>query len=214
MKVPVGVLLSGSGTNLQALMDACAAPSFPAEIRLVISNRADAYGLERARLAGIPTLCVPHRGRSRADFEAELVAAFQGAGVQWICCAGFMRVLTPAFLDAFPNRVLNIHPALLPAFPGLDGQGQAHAAGVRIAGATVHLVDAGTDTGPILCQGAVPALPADDRDALQQRILAMEHRLYPMALRWAAEGRIQLTGRQVQIDLLPGEALALWEAAG
>ena len=214
MRVPVGVLLSGSGTNLQALIDACAAPGGPAHIALVISNRADAYGLERAQQAGIPTLCVPHRGRSRADFEAELVAAFTQAGVQWVCCAGFMRVLTPAFLDAFPNRVLNIHPALLPAFPGLDGQWQAHAAGVRIAGATVHLVDAGTDTWPILCQGAVPALPTDDRNALQQRILAMEHRRYPMALRWAVEGRIQLTGRQVHIDLRPGEALALWDAGG
>ena len=210
-KVPVGVLLSGSGTNLQALIDACADPAFPARIAVVISNRPKAYGLERARLAGIPAVHVGHRRyESRPAFEQALTEVLLEHEVQWVACAGFMRILTEHFLAAWPQRVLNIHPALLPAFPGVDGQGQAQAYGVRIAGATVHLVDAGTDTGPIVAQAAVPALQDDDREALQQRILTLEHRLYPMALRMAVEGRLRVEGRKTFVDLVEGESLLLW----
>lgn len=198
-KTPVGVLISGSGTNLQALLDACAAPDFPARVAVVISNRRDAYGLERARAAGVPAVWVPHRGKARADFDAELVAALREHGAQWVCLAGFMRIVTPVFLDAFPQRVLNIHPALLPAFPGVHAQAQALAAGVKVAGATVHFVDAGTDTGPIIAQGAVPVLDDDDEDALKARILAVEHELYPRALRQAVEGRLRVEGRRVVV---------------
>ena len=197
-KVRVGVLLSGSGTNLQALLDACVAPDFPAAIEVVVSNRRSAFGLKRAEAAGIRTAWVP---RNRFDtveaWEDALVAAL--GEVRWVACAGFMRLLSPHFLGHFPDRVLNIHPALLPAFPGVDGQGQAHSYGVRIAGCTVHLVDAGTDTGPIIAQGAVPVLPGDDRDTLQQRILAVEHQLYPRVLRWAAEDRLSVEGRTVHV---------------
>ena len=140
-RVPFGVLLSGSGTNLQALLDAAAQPDFPGRPAVVISNRRDAYGLERARQAGVPAVWIPHRGKDREEFDAELVATLRAHAVEWVALAGFMRLVTPTFLDAFPQRVINIHPALLPAFPGVDGQGQAHAYGVRIAGATVHFVD-------------------------------------------------------------------------
>lgn len=209
-KVPVGVLVSGGGTNLQALMDACAHPDFPARIALVISNRRGAFGLERARKAGIPALWIPHRGKQRADFDTELVAALHEHGVQWVCCAGFMRILTPVLLDAFENRVLNIHPSLLPAFPGLHAQSQALHHGARIAGATVHLVDAGEDTGPIVCQGATAVLPDDTEDSLQQRILAVEHVLFPRALRWAVQDRLTVDGRTVQIDLPAGGQPWVW----
>ena len=200
----IGVLLSGGGTNLQALLDA------GLDVSVVISNRPRAYGLERARLAGVPAIHIGHRKyASRADFEEALTDCLVEHGVRWVACAGFMRILTPTFLDAWPERVLNIHPALLPAFPGVDGQGQAHAYGVRIAGATVHFVDAGTDTGPIVAQAAVAVLPDDDRDALQQRILAKEHLLYPMCLRMAVEGRLRVEGRRVHVDLRDGESLLL-----
>jgi phosphoribosylglycinamide formyltransferase-1 len=194
------VLISGSGTNLQALLDACAAPSFPARVAVVISNRRDAFGLERARAAGVPAVWIPHRGKTRGAFDAELVAALQGHGVEWVCLAGFMRIVTPVFLGAFPQRVLNIHPALLPAFPGIQAQAQALAAGVKVAGATVHFVDAGTDTGPIIAQGAVPVRDDDDEDALKARILAVEHELYPRALRQAVEGRLRIDGRRVVVQ--------------
>ena len=210
MRVPVGVLISGSGTNLQALLDAAAAPDFPAEIAVVIANRADAYGLERARAAGVPTRIVPHRGRSREDFEADLLHALDAHGVEWVALAGFMRLLTGGFLGRYPGRVLNIHPALLPAFPGTHAQEQAWKAGVRIAGATVHLVDEGTDTGPIILQGAVGVRPDEDCDALKDRILAIEHQLYPRALRWAAEGRLHLEDGRLHLDLPDGEQAYLF----
>lgn len=209
-RVPVAVLISGSGTNLQALIDACASDDFPATIAVVVSNRRDAFGLERARQAGIPAVWIPHRGKARAEFDGELVASLQAHGVEWVCLAGFMRIVTEVLLGAFPGRVLNIHPALLPAFPGTHGQAQALGGGVRIAGATVHFVDGGTDTGPIVAQGAVPVLPEDDEDALKQRILRVEHRLYPQVLRQAAEGRLRVEGRTVHVDLAPGETSALF----
>jgi len=209
-RVPVGVLVSGGGTNLQALIDAAAAPDYPAQIAVVLSNRRDAGGLDRARAAGLPAQWIPHREKSREDFDAELVAVLQSHGCQWVCLAGFMRLLTPVFLDAYAGRVLNIHPALLPAFPGIHGQRQAHDAGVQIAGATVHFVDTGMDTGPIIAQGAVPRLPDDTVDDLQARILGVEHQLFPRVLRWAVQGRIQVAEGRVQVDLPPGEQRWIW----
>jgi phosphoribosylglycinamide formyltransferase-1 len=209
-RVGVAVLISGSGTNLQALLDAAAAPDWPGRIALVISNRRDAFGLERARAAGVPALWIPHRGKSKEEFETELLAALDEHGVQWVALAGFMRLLSGRFLSHFPNRVLNIHPALLPAFPGLHAPEQALEAGVRVSGATVHLVDEGTDTGPIICQGAVPVLPGDDLDSLKARILTLEHQLYPLALRWAVEGRLQVKRGRIDLDLTEGERAWLW----
>ena len=190
------MLISGSGTNLQALIDAARAPDYPGRVAVVISNRADAHGLRRAEAAGIPALCISHRQRSREDFERELIAVLQAHRVQWVALAGFMRVLTPCFLDAFPQRVLNIHPSLLPAFPGLDAQGQAIAHGVRITGATVHLVDVGVATGPILPQGALSVAVGESRESLRQRLLVLEHQLYPRALALALSGQLQLGGSQ------------------
>lgn len=211
-RVAVGVLASGSGTNLQALLDACEAPDFPARIAVVLSNRPKAFALERARRAGIPTEVVLRRDHpSRADWDAAAVSRLQAYGVEWVCLAGFMKIVTPTFLASFPDHVLNIHPSLLPAFRGLHAQAQALAAGVRVAGCTVHLVDAGTDTGPIIIQGAVPVLQGDDEDALKARILSVEHRVFPLALRWAAEGRLSLVDGQLVVDLLPTEARWIWK---
>ena len=209
--MPIGVLISGSGTNLQALIDACLAPDFPARIAVVISNKKSALGLERARKAGIPAVWIP--GRKYADrtaHETVITDCLKEHGVQWVACAGYMRILSSGFVDTWPNRILNIHPSLLPAFPGLDAQGQAFNAGVQIAGATVHLVDAGCDSGPILAQGATAVLPGDSRDTLQQRILRIEHQLYPRVVRWAAEGRIHVEEGLAQVNLPTNEARFLW----
>ncbi len=212
----VGVLISGSGTNLQALIDASREATFPAEIAVVVSDRSAALGLERARLAGIPA--VFHGARSfagdRDAYDAALAGLLHEHGVEWVALAGFLRLVGSALLDAFPWRVLNIHPALLPSFPGLHAQEQALAAGVRITGATVHLVDRGCDTGPIVLQGAVPVLPGDDGPALSARILRLEHQLYPRALRWAVEGRIQVVDGTVVVTPPPGEDLTLGVVAG
>jgi len=206
VRARLGVLISGGGTNLQAILDATADPAYPAEVAVVFSNRDDAGGLERARRAGVPTAVLSHRGwQDRAAFDRAVVDVLRQHGVGWVCLAGYMRVVTRAMLDAFPGRVLNIHPALLPAFPGLHAQKQALEAGVRVAGATVHLVDEGTDTGPILAQGAVGVRPDDDEASLSARILTVEHRLYPMVIRWAAEGRIRLEGRRALVDLPEGQ---------
>lgn len=211
-KVPVAVLVSGSGTNLQAILDSSADPSFPARIAVVISDRARAHGLVRARDAGIPLAVVHQRDHpDRESYDRALVDVLQRHGVSWVCLAGFLRIVTPVLLRAFPNRVLNIHPALLPAFPGLHGQRQALEHGVRISGATVHVVDEGTDTGPIVIQGAVPVLPHDDVETLQARILRMEHRIYPIALRWAAESRLTVERDRVRIDLRQGEQTFLFD---
>jgi phosphoribosylglycinamide formyltransferase-1 len=202
-RVPVGVLVSGRGSNLMALMDACEAPDFPARIALVVSNVPDALALARAEQRGIATAVVPHRGLPREEFDTKLVEAL--GGCEWVCLAGFMRLLTPVFLGAFPGRVLNVHPALLPSFPGVHGARQALEYGVTQAGATVHFVDTGVDTGPIIAQGTVEVRPDDTEDTLAARILTVEHRLFPMALRWAAEGRIRLEGRRARVDLREGE---------
>lgn len=196
MKPPtkIGVLLSGEGTNFQAILDAIAAGTLQARVAVVISNVASAGGLERARKAGIPAIVVDHRKfSSRRDFDNACVEVMVGHGVDYVVLAGFMRVVTSELLDAFPMRVLNIHPALLPAFPGLNAQSQAFRYGARISGCTVHFVDVGTDTGPIVAQTAVPVLSTDDDMSLRQRILVEEHKLLPLVLQWLAEDRVTVS---------------------
>ncbi len=211
MSARVAVLASGSGSNLQALIDDCAQPDAPARIALVISNRREAFALERARLAAIPAQHLPRsRQESRQDYDARLVEALQAQQIDWVCLAGWMLLVTPVFLRAFPSRVLNVHPALLPSFPGLDGAAQALAHGARVTGATVHLVDEGCDTGPILCQGAVPVLPDDDLARLQARIHRVEHRLYPRALRLVLQGQPRVQGRVVYFDGQPQARTYEW----
>lgn len=193
MALKLGVLLSGTGTNLQAILDAVAQGRLDADVRVVVSNVASAGGLKRAQRARVPIEVVDHREYvSRKEFDGRLVSVLEGHGVEWVMLAGFMRVLTPRFLDAFPMRVVNIHPSLLPAFPGLNAQSQAFSYGVRIAGCTVHFVDNGTDTGPIIAQAAVPVLAEDDDEALRMRILAQEHVLLVDVLQWIAEGRVSV----------------------
>ena len=192
----VGVLLSGRGSNFLALHDATLRGELPAEIVLVASNVAAAPGLARGRERGLPAVAVPHRDEpDRASHEAKLIAALRGAEVDWVCLAGYMRLLSPAFVAAFPRRILNIHPSLLPCFPGVDAQAQALAHGVKLTGCTVHLVDEGLDSGPIVVQRAVPVLDGDSPETLAARILEQEHVAYPEALRslltrpWEIRGR-------------------------
>lgn len=189
----LGVLISGRGSNLGAILDAIASKRLDAEVRVVISNKASAGGLDAARAAGVPARVVAHQEfPDRASFDGALVAALREAGVEWVVLAGFMRIVTPVLLDAFPARVVNIHPSLLPAFPGVDAQAQALAYGARITGCTVHLVDAGTDTGPIIAQAAVPVIEGDDRDRLAARILVHEHELLVRVLGWIAAGKVSV----------------------
>jgi phosphoribosylglycinamide formyltransferase-1 len=196
--LPIGILISGSGSNLQAVIDAIARRELSARIHVVISNRADAYGLVRARQQGIPAVVIDHKEfSSREAFEAALIQSLQTHQVELVVLAGFMRVLTPFFVRAFPQRIMNIHPALLPAFPGTHAQRQALQHGARIAGATVHFVDDETDHGPIITQAAVPVYPDDTEETLSIRILAQEHRLYPQAIHLFAEGRLEIRGRNV-----------------
>jgi phosphoribosylglycinamide formyltransferase-1 len=208
--VRVGVAISGSGSNLQALLDAARAPDAPFTVAVVVSDRARAFGLQRATDAGVPTVYLPAAGRSRDAYDTALADCLRTHEVDWVCLAGFMRLVGAPLLTAFPQRVLNIHPSLLPAFPGLDAAKQALDHGVRVTGATVHLVDTGMDTGPIVVQGAVPVQPDDTLATLQQRIHTVEHQIYPLAVRWAAEGRLQVEGRRVQVDLPLGTPAALW----
>jgi len=189
--IKVGVLISGGGTNLQAIIDAIASGALDAQIGVVVSNVAGAGGLERARKAGIPAIHVNHKAfADRCAFDTALVNVLEAHNVEWIVLAGFMRIVTHVLLNAFPMRVVNIHPSLLPAFKGVDAPAQAHRYGVRVAGCTVHFVDDGTDTGPILAQAAVPVLDDDDETALRERILTAEHILLPQALQWIAQGRV------------------------
>lgn len=185
----VGVLISGRGSNLASLIEASREPSYPAEIVLVLSNKADAYGLVRAKEAGIATRVVSHKGfPSREEFDAVITDALKEARVDLVCNAGFMRLHSAAFVREWSGRQLNIHPSLLPAFRGLHPQARALEAGVRVSGATVHFVSEEMDAGPIVAQGAVPVLPGDTEESLSARILAMEHRLYPLALKLVASG--------------------------
>lgn len=196
-RLKVGVLISGRGSNLQALIDAAADSAYPAEIALVISNRAEALGLARAARAGISHRVVAESDRTA--FAAAADAALQQTGIELVALAGFMRILDRAFVGAWRDRLLNIHPSLLPAFPGLRAQRQALAAGVKLAGCTVHFVRPEIDSGPIVAQAAVPVLPGDDEEQLAARILAAEHRLYPWAVRLFAEGRLRIRGGRVEI---------------
>jgi phosphoribosylglycinamide formyltransferase-1 len=198
MSVPIGVLVSGRGSNLQAILEACARPGFPAHVAVVISDRERAVALERARAAGIEALWInPKDYADREAFDRVLVQELNARGVGLVCNAGFMRILSPVYVRAFAGRSLNIHPSLLPAFPGLHAQRQALDHGVKVAGATVHFVDEGMDSGPIVLQAAVPVEPGDTEETLSARILVQEHRLYPEAIRLFVEGRLRIEGRRV-----------------
>ncbi len=200
-KLKIAVLASGSGSNLQAIIDEIAAGLLPAELCLVISDKPDAYALQRAQKANVPTkILLPQDFASRSDYDAHLVQILQAAKVEVVALAGYMRLVTPTLLNAFPQRVLNIHPALLPSFPGLHAQRQAFEYGVKVAGCTVHFVDEGMDSGPIILQAPVPVLDTDDADSLTARILEQEHIIYPLALRLLAEEKLHIVGRRVQID--------------
>jgi phosphoribosylglycinamide formyltransferase 1 len=194
----LGVWISGRGSNLQALIEACADPAYPAEIGLVISDRTDAAGLARAAAAGIPAVTLADH--SRSEFGAAADAQLRAGRVDLVCLAGFMRLLDTSFVQAWRDHLVNIHPSLLPAFPGLHAQRQALAAGVRFAGCTVHFVRPEVDTGPIIAQAVVPVHPDDDKAQLSARILAAEHRLYPLAVRLVAEKRTRIVGGKVEID--------------
>ena len=198
MKPRLGVLISGRGSNLQAIIDAIGDARLAATIAVVISNRADAAGLQRARGAGIETLHLnPRDYPGRDAYDAALAQALVASDVDLVCLAGFMRFVGPRLLEVFPNRILNIHPSLLPSFPGLDAQRQALEHGVQIAGATVHLVTSELDGGPIVAQAAVPVLPGDTVDTLSARVLIEEHRIYPDAIRTVLEGGWTLDGRRL-----------------
>lgn len=197
----VAVLVSGRGSNLQALLDACADPSHPAEIVRVISNVPGAYALERAEKAGVPTQVIDHRNfDDRPTFEAALNEALDAAEAEIVCLAGFMRLLTDAFVDRWYNRMINIHPSLLPSFKGLHTHERALEAGVRFHGCTVHYVRADMDAGPIIAQAAVPVHPDDNADTLAARVLDAEHRIYPLALKLVAEGKARVSGQRVIIS--------------
>lgn len=197
-KLRLGVLASGRGSNLQSIMDAAAAGKIKAEVAVVFSDNKDAFALERARKAGIPALHLnPRDFGSKEQYERAVLKLLNEHGVQLVCLAGYMRIVGRVILDAFPNRVINIHPALLPAFPGLHGQQQAWDYGVKFSGCTVHFVDEGMDTGPIILQAVVPVCDDDTADTLADRILEQEHKIYPEAVGLIAEGRLKLNGRKV-----------------
>lgn len=200
-RLRLGVLVSGRGSNLQALIDACADPAFPAEIALVVSNVAGAFAVERAQRAGIATAVLPHRDYpDRAAFDGAVHARLTGAGVGLVCLAGFMRLLTTGFVDAWHDRMVNIHPSLLPLFKGLHPQQQALDAGVRVSGCTVHFVRNAMDAGPILVQAVVPVRPDDTADVLADRILGAEHAAYPLAVRLIADGRVRVEDERAIIS--------------
>ncbi|MDA8233430.1 MAG: phosphoribosylglycinamide formyltransferase [Clostridia bacterium] len=198
MSLNLGILASGSGSNLQAIVDACERGDVVARVKVVISDKAGAYALERARAKGIAAVHInPKEFSGKEFFEAEIVRVLQLHEVELVCLAGYMRLVGDKLLGAFPQRVMNIHPALLPAFPGLHGQQQAFDYGVRFSGCTVHFVDHGMDTGPIILQAVVPVLTDDTAESLAARILEQEHKIYPQAIQLYAEGRLRVVGRKV-----------------
>ena len=198
MNKRIGVLLSGRGSNFQALADSIASRRIPgAEIAIVISNREGAPGVDRAKTSGIATRVIPSKGLERETYDRQVVAALNDHQVDLVCLAGYMRLLSPYFVASFPNRILNIHPSLLPAFPGLESQRQALEYGVKFAGCTVHFVDENLDAGPIVLQSAVPVKDDDTEDTLSARILEEEHRIYSEAVRIVLEGRYKIEGRRV-----------------
>lgn len=209
--VNLGVLVSGGGTNLQAMIDAIGDSRLDARIRTVVSNREEAYGLVRARRHGIPTRVVKHHDFStREAYDRVLVEHLHASEVDLVVLAGFMRLLSPLFVRSFPNRIMNIHPALLPAFPGLHVQAKALEYGVRFAGCTVHFVNEECDAGPIIAQAVVPVLPDDTEESLSQRILLQEHRIYPMAIQLYAEGRLEVKGRTVRVKGWSADSSLAW----
>lgn len=194
----VGVLISGRGSNLQALLDAAKDPAYPARVACVISNKADAPGLDRARTANVPALVLDQRAfADKEDFEKALTQKLEEHGAQLVCLAGFMRLLSPEFVEAWRDRLINIHPSLLPAFPGLDTHKRAIEEGVKFAGCTVHFVRAQMDRGPVIVQAAVPVTPDDTEESLATRVLEAEHKIYPQAVRWIAEGRVNVHEEKV-----------------
>ena len=203
-RLKLGVLISGRGSNLQALIAACTAASYPAEIVLVLANKPDAHGLEHAQEAGIATAVVEHGNfPDRESFDKAVSAKRQEANVEWVCLAGFMRLLSSWFVETWHDRIINIHPSLLPAFKGIDAHAQAIAAGVKLSGCTVHIVRTEMDAGPILVQAAVPLLPEDTEDSLAARILNVEHQCYPLAVRLIAEGRVRIDGDTAIVAMPP-----------
>lgn len=199
-KLRIGALVSGFGSNLLAIMEAIEKKELNAEIRMVISNKKTALALERASERGIKTCHLdPAQYKSLNDYDKEIVRFFRESGVEWVVLAGYLKLVSDDLLSAFPNRVLNIHPSLLPAFPGLYAQRQALEYGVKVTGCTVHLVDSGLDTGPIIVQAAVPVLENDTEESLKKRILEKEHHLYPLALKWISEKRLKIEGRKIVI---------------
>ena len=214
-KLKVAVLISGRGSNLQALIDACAEPRFPAQIVLVIANVANAPGLERARAAGIPTEMIPHSAYDRREaFDAAMDSRLAEAGVELVCLAGFMRILSDGFVRKWQGRLINIHPSLLPSFKGVAVHEQAIGAGVKISGCTVHYVISELDSGPPVAQAAVAVHQDDTADSLAQRVLEAEHRLYPLALRLIAEGRARLENGRVVFRDCPSTDGMLQNPAG
>lgn len=199
-KLRLGVLVSGSGSNLQSIIDRAESGLLNAEIRVTISNNPDAYALVRCEKHDIPAVVIRHQEfRTREDFDRHMIEVLKAHEVELVVMAGFMRVLTPLFLNAFPMRIMNIHPALLPAFPGTHVQQQAIDYGVKFSGCTVHFADEGVDTGPVIIQAVVPVLPRDTADTLAARILKEEHRIYPQAIQLYAEGRLLVSGRKVVV---------------
>jgi phosphoribosylglycinamide formyltransferase-1 len=195
----IGVLISGRGSNLQAIIDAIDKEELAARISVVVSNKADAYGLERARVHGIEAVLIPSKGKERTDFEREVAEVLEARGVELVCLAGFMRLLSPYFIRRFKNRIMNIHPALLPAFPGEDAQRQAFEYGSKVTGCTVHFVDEGVDTGPVIIQMPVGVDEEDTVESLSARILEHEHLAYPAAIQLFAEKRLSIEGRRVHV---------------
>jgi phosphoribosylglycinamide formyltransferase-1 len=206
-KLPIAVLISGSGTNLQSIIDAIAANRLDAKIEVVLSNRADAFGLVRAKGHGIPNEVLDHKSfPSREAYDQAIVDLLRARGVQLVALAGFMRLLSPVFVAAFSNRIMNIHPALLPSFPGLHVQKKALEHGVRFSGCTVHFVNEECDEGPIIIQAVVRVFPDDTEEQLAERILKQEHRIYPRAIQLYAQGRLHVVGRKVLVDGLDQDA--------
>ncbi|MGA2192389.1 MAG: phosphoribosylglycinamide formyltransferase [Nitrospirota bacterium] len=200
-KTVLGVLASGRGSNLQAIIDAIEAGSLNAELAVVVSDKEDAYALERARKHGAKAYFIDPKGvRRREDYDLKILEALRAHKVDLVLLAGYMRLISPVLVEAFENKIMNIHPALLPSFPGLHVQKKAIDYGVRFSGCTVHFVDGGMDTGPIIIQAVVPVHPGDDEDALAARILEQEHRIYPEAVRLFTEGRLRVAGRRVIVE--------------
>ncbi len=214
-QVPIAVLISGSGTNLQAIIDAVEARRLDASIKLVLSNKAEAFGLERAKRHSLPTEVLDHKNYpSREAYDQAVVDRLQARGVELVVLAGFMRLLSPVFVKAYSNRIMNIHPALLPSFPGLHVQKKAVEYGVRFTGCTVHFVNEECDEGPIIIQAVVPVFTDDTEETLAARILKQEHRIYPQAIQLYAENRLRVVGRKVLVDgLAKDETLVLIEPA-